>query len=300
MSVTLNSISWSYVWEPWGEFWHLRRDKRVFAKGLQRQAEACPWTIGGWWVRKTWGEGQEGPYLSNPGKGERNRVTVSWRMRKREVSQLDKHKQWKLSIISGSCRIFPWLHLSISRRKRCLGRQAMRYFHNEVLDTGWTWWKGQGWHYARRLAKAKVHRMERGVNVSAEWCLSLCDGPAMNWPLVRSVSAPSLQDSWDWAPAWSSVQWDGWILWIIIWKWPLCHKSAYKMQQFYLWSIAGSSGFAEKKSQMAQHVLVSSFLTRSGLKVWQNSPWRCSTQWMRRSKRPSHPCVFQTICENNW
>lgn len=65
-------------------------------------------------------------------------------------------------------------------------------------------------------------------------------------------------------------------------------------------SIAGSSGFAEKKSQMTKHVLISSFLTRSGLKVLQNSPWRCATQWIQRSKRPSHPCVFQTICENNW
>lgn len=34
---------------------------------------------------------------------------------------------------------------------------------------------------------------------------------------------------------------------------------------------------------MAKHVLVSSFLTRSGLKVWQNSPQRCPTQWIRRS-----------------
>lgn len=40
---------------------------------------------------------------------------------------------------------------------------------------------------------AKVHRMERGENVSAEWCLFLCDGPTMNWPLVRSVSATSPQ-----------------------------------------------------------------------------------------------------------
>lgn len=52
-----------------------------------------------------------------------------------------------------------------------------------------------GWQHARRRANARDHRMERGVNVSVEWCLSLCDGPAMNWPLVRGVSAPLLQGS---------------------------------------------------------------------------------------------------------
>lgn len=49
----------------------------MFAKGLQRQAEACPWTVRGVMSDKNWGERQEGPYLSHPGKGENNRVSVS-------------------------------------------------------------------------------------------------------------------------------------------------------------------------------------------------------------------------------
>lgn len=48
---------------------------------------------------------------------------------------------------------------------------------------------GGGWQLARRRAN--------GVNVSADGRLSLCDGPAMNWPLVRGGTPPSLQDSWD-------------------------------------------------------------------------------------------------------
>lgn len=47
----------------------------------------------------------------------------------------------------------------------------------------------RGWQHARRRAN--------GVNVSVDGRLSLCDGPAMNWPLVRGGTPPSLQDSWD-------------------------------------------------------------------------------------------------------
>lgn len=42
-----------------------------------------------------------------------------------------------------------------------------------------------------------ARRRANGVNVSADGRLSLCDGPAMNWPLVRGGTPPSLQDSWD-------------------------------------------------------------------------------------------------------
>lgn len=58
---------------------------RVFERGLQSQAEACPYRYmaGKGWVREEEKGHEEGGNPSNPGRAERNGTTVSWGMWKR-------------------------------------------------------------------------------------------------------------------------------------------------------------------------------------------------------------------------